>query len=292
LLLKYSSFRLLIWVDAATALIYAGIIWRLIPETLPSRTHNAGAGASLAEPDISALEAASIILRDRVFVVFCLASLSVAMVYMQAMSTLPLYLKGQGFTPADYGQIIAVNGIMITLLQLPMVSLLHRFNRAWVIALASLVTGLGFVLTVVAVTKWHYMLTVVVWTLGEIMSAAFASAIIADLAPLRLRARYMGVFSVCFSSANMIGAPLGGTILERFGGNSVWAGSFVLAGLSCALYLSIRSHIAGQPAQKPTPAENAIAIVASAPPPTSSLSCGLNPADSTTALPASGTTPQ
>lgn len=290
LLLDYLSFRWLIWIDAATALIYASIIWRMVPETLPRRVPGGSeSGTQPDQPHVPALEAAGHILRDRVFVVYCLATVAISLVYMQAMSTLPLYLQDEGFREADYGQIISVNGILITVLQLPMVSLLHRLNRAWVVSLASLVTGLGFFLTIAAVTKWHYMLTVAVWTLGEIMAAAFASAIVADLAPVRLRARYMGVFGVSFSSSNMIGAPLGGMILERHGGGAVWTSSFGLAVLSCVLYLSIRRHIAAGPAEL---AAVERVIAANAPPPSSSLPPALHPADSTTAHHASGTIPQ
>ncbi len=56
------------------------------------------------------------------------------------------------------------------------------------------------------------------------------SAIISDIAPVHLRARYMGVHAISFSAALMTCAPLGGLVLERSGGRCLWTLSGV-AGL-------------------------------------------------------------
>ena len=111
------------------------------------------------------------------------------------------------------------------------------------ICLAAVLNAIGFGLIGVVGGVWWFVGTVVVWTIGEMMAAPVAPTIVSDLAPTHLRARYMGVFTMSFSGANMIGAPLGGMVLARCGGAYVWACAFALALVAALLYLTIHRRI-------------------------------------------------
>lgn len=176
------------------------------------------------------------ILRDHTFLLYCLCNLLTGMVFMQAFSTLPIYLRTVGYSKLDYGMMICWNGILIVLLQMPMTHVLSRFNRLKMILAGELLLGLGFGLTAFAVSRWMVMTTIVLWTLGEIVQAPFKQAIVADLAPTSLRARYMGVFTVSHSLALAIGPPLGGQILAEYGPASVWLGCTIVILVAMLLY--------------------------------------------------------
>jgi MFS family permease len=164
--------------------------------------------------------------------------------YMQGFSTLPLYLGELGIGPATYGKVIALNGLMIVFLQLPTTSIVTRFHRGTMVTLSAIVTAIGFGLMGMAATAGQFAIVVAVWTCGEMMNAPLMSAIVAELAPVGLRARYMGVFSMGFSAALIVGAPLGGAVLEHFGGAYLWGGSAV-AGLAAALlYGCVHNRVA------------------------------------------------
>ena len=248
------SFKWLFWGDALTASVYALLILLTISETLPQRVPPGGGSEGVDPADLTGsgddeevalFAAVKHMLRDGAFVRFCLGSFCVALVYMQALSTLPLHLLNQGIAPDTYGKIIALNGMMIVVLQLPMTSFINRFDRATVMIWGALLTAAGFGLTGLAVTPGHFALTIVVWTLGEIMQAPLSPAIVTDLAPTHLRGRYMGAFTMSFSSAMMIGAPIGGFVLERYGGGGIWGGSFAVALVAALLYGSVRRHLRG-----------------------------------------------
>lgn len=261
------SFQWLFWGDAVTCAVYALIILAFVRETkpahaLPSQNSPGAGGERLSAPAAGTMaeddgrSALRRILADRTFVIFCLATLLVGLGYMQCMSTFPLYLdRALGMGGAAYGRIIAVNGVMIVVCQIPLTAMLKRFDRAGVIALSGVFAGVGFGTTMLARTEWQLMLTVMLWTVGEMMSAAFSAAVVSDLAPPALRARYMGAFSMCFSSATMLGAPLGGLVLEHWGGRALWA-SCLVAGLAAAvLYYSIHRQIGSPPAIRPASGE-------------------------------------
>jgi len=200
------------------------------------------------------------VVTDGTFVVFCLATLAISMMYMQAVSTLPLYFKDLGIGKEQYGQIIAVNGAMIALLQLPFAAWLMRFDRSRLMPLSSLVTGVGFGLIAFAHTPLAFVGTVVVWTAGEMMAAVLVQPIVSDLAPPRLRARYMGVLSMCFAGGSVVGIPLGGEVLARHGGQALWLGCLGASATAALLYFSIRRRIREHPPTATTaaaPAEEA-----------------------------------
>lgn len=257
------SFLLLFWGDALTCSVYGAIILMFIAETLPARVAagtdglpDASDSAMAGQQHVSALDAARHILRDRPFLIFCGASVLLGIIFLQSMSTLPLYMRQFDISAKRYGQIVAVNGALITLFQLPMAAWLNRYNRATLMPLAALMTGLGFGMTLFAVLPWHFAATVVVWTVGEMMQSPFLQAIVSDMAPVKLRARYMGVFTLSFAGAMSIGVPAGGQILVHAGGKYVWIATFIVGVLSALMYWSVRREIGSHPSVSVAPLQS------------------------------------
>jgi MFS family permease len=241
-LLAEHSFRLIFFGDAATTCLYGMIVLVFIPESKPfARARQEG---EIREHDnLTFVQALRRIASDRIFVALCGASFLIAIVFMQSMSTFPLYLEQLGFGPSTYGKIIAVNGWLIVLLQVPMTAWLSRFRRAPRLVTAALLTGIGIGMQGLAGAPWTFALAVATWTIGEIIQAPLLGPIIADLAPTEMRGRYMGVFGMSFSGANMLGAPLGGKVLEHFGARPVWTACVILALAAAAIYAQLGRRI-------------------------------------------------
>jgi MFS family permease len=232
--LSEHSWQMLFVCDAATAAAFGTLILLSCRETTPE--------VDVEESSVSAGSFVGVVLRDSRFLLFCLATLLVAVVYLQGMSTLPIHIRSLGFSNADYGKLIAINGILIVILQLPLTHALNRFNRLVVILIGGVLVAAGFGLTGFASSMWMFAVSIAVWTLGEIMQAAFNQAVVAELAPAEMRARYFGCFSMTFSLSLSIGAPLGGFVLERYGARYLWNGCLFTAMLAVALYLVILSR--------------------------------------------------
>ncbi len=248
------DYRLLFYCDAGTSVAYGLLILLLIRETLALRQVQPGPATPIAGagslPPAGTWETARHILTNGPFLLFLLGNFFIALVFMQSMSTFPLFLKERGFAQNDYGKIIAVNGLLIVLLQVPATMLLGRFHRGSVMVGGALLNALGFGMKAFVTSFGAFVAAVVVWTLGEIMLAPFAPAIVSDFAPSTMRARYMGVYGVSFSAAMMIAAPLGGEILTdaRFGAKWLWIAAAAACTLSALLYGSVRRHLAVRPA--------------------------------------------
>lgn len=196
---------------------------------------------------------------DGTFLLYCFCNLLTSIVFMQGFATLPLYVTESGFSKLEFGGMICVNGVMVVLLQLPLTHVLNRFNRVHVLLAGEFLLAIGFGLTVFADSAAFFVGTIALWTLGEIFQAPYKPAIVAELAPVNFRARYMGVFNLSHALSLMIGAPLGGEILARFGPQVLWPGCFCLLMITMALYLVLFSRlhggfVRGSKASEPGPA--------------------------------------
>ncbi len=222
------GFQWLFWADAFTCLVFACLIWWGVPETRPQTAGNASTPGSFAD-----------VLRDGVMVAYVGGTLAYACVLFQAFGTLPLVVTGEGLSATAYGTAIAVNGIVIVIVQPFVLGWLGRRDHSAVLAAASMLAGLGFGLTWFASTTLGFALTVATWTLGEIAFAAVAKAVVADLAPAHLRGRYNGAFGMAFSGAAML-APLAGTwVLDHVGEAALWGGCVVLGCAAAAGHLAL-----------------------------------------------------
>ncbi|MFO0727080.1 MAG: MFS transporter [Myxococcota bacterium] len=227
------SFQYLFWGDALSSAAFALWILWTIAETKPASIHK-------ERPEISTLAAAKLILRDRTFMTFAAAHTLVGSVFAQAGSTLPLYVQDQGLGPDRYGQIMAVNGVMIVALQLPITHWAERRSRAWILAAGSLLVGLGFCLNIFPTTTLGFMAALVVWTIGEILLASSGQAVVAALAPEALRARYFGAFVLSFNLSMLLAPAAGGWALTHLGGAALWGLSLGFGIASALGMLSVR----------------------------------------------------
>ncbi|MBG0821867.1 MFS transporter [Planomonospora sp. ID91781] len=195
--------------NATTSVLFGLLVWRTVPETRPApggRAAGGGYGAVFA---------------DRLMVAFIVISVLSTLVYAQAFTTLPLAMTGAGLSPSAYGLVMAVNGILIVLVQPLTGDWLGRRDHSTVLAAGFAVIGGGFALTAFVSGVAGYAATVVVWTLGEIITAGVPGAVVAALAPAHLRGRYSGMYGFAWSAGTML-APLLGTRLLAAGPAVLW----------------------------------------------------------------------
>ncbi|GIM92358.1 MDR family MFS transporter [Paractinoplanes toevensis] len=221
-----ADYLLLFVIDAGTTLITAIISLVFLAETRPSggRTRHSGAGLGAA-------------LRDRTYLLYLTISLGTVIVMMQHLSTLPIAMTSNGLSAATYGWVIAVNGLLIVLGQLFVPRLIEGLDRSRVLALASLIMGVGLGLVAFANAAWFFALTVVIWTLGEMLQSPSNAATVAALSPASLRGRYQGLNSLTWSVGTALAPILGGLTQEHLGNVALWIGCFGVCVLVAAGHL-------------------------------------------------------
>jgi MFS family permease len=158
---------------------------------------------------------------------------------MQSFVTLPLAVTADGLGPDAYGLIYAVNPAVVILGQVLVLRVIDRLPAILTLAVSAVVMGVGFALTMFASSVPIFMLTVIVWTLGEIGFNAVGPALVAEIAPAALRGRYNGVVGMSFGAAAFI-APLVGTwVYQTYGEPVLWTGCLVISILAATLIVAI-----------------------------------------------------
>ena len=169
-----------------------------------------------------------------------------AAVYSQNVSTLPLHIREAGFSPSTYGLLQSLNGVVIVLFELPVISWTQRHDRFRVVALGELLIGVAFATLLFADTLPLLVGMVVLWTVGEMIESPVASAIVADRAPVHARGRYQSAFGSMFGLAWIVG-PVLGTYAYSVNEAIPWAACGVLGIAAAAFSIAAGRHPATVP---------------------------------------------
>ena len=219
------SFFWIFAIDAATSFGYGIVAFFALPHGLRS-------SASSEKPG----EGLRVALRDRAFMLFLLSTLFLTWVEFQVSSTVPLYIQRLGHSAATYGMLMSLNGLMIVTLELALISWTQRFQPQTMIALGYVLTGVGFSMMAIAHGVPMLALTVVIWTIGEMIYAPVTGAYVTTLAPERYRGRYMGLWHLMWSMGLLLG-PATGTMLLEYNANVLWGTCLVMGLVAAALAL-------------------------------------------------------
>ncbi len=232
--LAMHSFKLLFYVDGSTALL-AGLLiavlpWRFIRQTSQPQSTVADAdshGGRASDGSAGQAFTYSSVLGNRRFLYFLIAMIPTEIVFFQSLAAMPLFLvRDLQITEAGFGMLLAINTVLIIVIEVPLNSAMANWSNRNSIALGALLVGAGFGALVFGGGVLGVAATVVVWTFGEMILLPASSAYVSDIAPPAQSGVYMGLYTMGFSVAFAIGPLLGVQVLERFGSDFVWIGAF------------------------------------------------------------------
>ncbi|MGW5634926.1 MDR family MFS transporter [Streptomyces sp. NPDC003832] len=226
------SYRAGFLIEAAMTLACAIVVFIKLPESRPERTATAKAE--------EAAVGLGTVLRDGRFMGVVGLSFLVALIFQQASIGLPVAMGDAGFTPADYGMAIAVNGFLIVVLQIPVTRLIEHRDPRRLLVVSSVLAGYGFGLTAFAGSVGVFALTVCVWTLAEIVNAPTQTSLVVRLSPTHGRGRYQGMYTMSWAVASLIAPLMSGAVIDRYGAEWLWGACAVIgtvAGLGYGLLM-------------------------------------------------------
>ena len=228
-LLVVYSYAVLFFVEAVVCLLTAGLVRVLFGESL-STSDPAGQPVGLPEAPAGLSP-----WRDGIFLVLVGLTMLLATVLCQILGTYPLTLSEVYRLPAySVGLVFTINTLTIVVFQMLVIRTVERFDTLRVVGLGAFLLCGGFSLLPFAPSMPLIALTVLVWTLGEMLTTPLLEGFVAKRSPAASRGRYMGVFSAAFSGAFVL-APLGGTWLYAvWGYQTLW---FSCGGLGIGLWL-------------------------------------------------------
>lgn len=206
-----TSFTVLFLLDAATFLVFVAAL-AFVPEpVLPKEDGDGTRAGRYAD-----------VLRDRALVgLVVLNVLFVAAGYAQ-LELLPVFAKNEaGVTETGIGLIFFANTLVIVLAQFPLSKALEGRRRMASLAVMCALWAAAWIIVFVGGLRLEtvaaaaaFGLAAIVFGLGECFQGPVQGALVADLAPPRLRGRYMAVSTISWDIGFIVGPAVGGFVLQ------------------------------------------------------------------------------
>ena len=236
------SFRSMFIVDGGTTIL-AALVLMLTKWNAPTGGKHHGAQKHRGE--------SKAILGNRKLLIFLIAEFLVAIVFYQHESTLSLFLVNNlNFSPAFYGALFTINTLLIVALEVPLNQATAHWPAAWALLSGCVLFALGFGGLAIVASAAGVLVTVVLWTFGEMMLFPAMAAYLGDIAPAAQRGAYMGAYSMSLSLALTFGPWAGTQILASWGPTALWLIMFAFGVLAAGLmvYATPRRPLLHSPA--------------------------------------------
>ncbi len=204
------------WLFGITAAVNVAIIFlsvRLIKETGQN---------SMERIDLRAVFSAG---RDRRFLAFTALCVLFFLAMGQMGTTLSVYSTERiGFSLAQYGALLTLNGLMVAAFQYPLARVVGRIPHPRALQLGAILYTVSYLMWGLVGGYPLAIAAMVVNTLGEMTIAPTTLAVVGELAPPEARGRYMGFYGLSETLGSSLGPLWGGVLLDAFprSGLAVW----------------------------------------------------------------------
>ncbi len=193
------SWRALFAGDGLTTFCFGLIVLASLPETAVGVRRSSA--RTTAVPAVDAVPT-SALWHDRPLIELCTASLLFKLAFYSAFSVLPLTItQWAGYPTVVFGLLVGLNGLIVAFGEVWLVHRLQDRRRLRLAALGTLLSGFSLAASGLVPHWAAFLVTVIGWTLGEMLSVPQELAFLADWAPPAARGRYLSAFQATWSVA-------------------------------------------------------------------------------------------
>jgi MFS family permease len=227
------SLPLLFIGDALTSFIAVGLVIMHVPEVNPVTLE---ADITEEENDESGNLVQVLFKRPRI-IILLLISIIYSAVYMQHRFSLPIMLDykflAQG--PEKFGLLMSINALTVIILTMWVANITKRFKPLTNMVIAGVLYAIGFGMIGEINTFSLFIISTVLWSLGEILMATNFGVYIVNNSPRSHRARFSALGNLSSATGGALGTSLMGLYIGFIGINSVWHFIFVISCISAIL---------------------------------------------------------
>ncbi|MFK7971019.1 MAG: MFS transporter [Bacteroidia bacterium] len=223
----------LFWIDGLTCIaaaiyfVIASAKWR--PTTQSDiLEENATSKASTARPPHL----------NRRYILFLLATFIMGFGFIQWFHSIPLFLKSEwGFDERYIGALMMLNGILIVILEMPLVHIIeHKKQTIKSFFIGIVLIGASFLPFLLPAWYGFAVLAIVLMTIGEILNLPFSSSFALNLSPDSMRGEYSAWYGMTWSLTHIAGPALGLAFIDELGYPAFWSCLAVLCIVSLVLH--------------------------------------------------------
>lgn len=238
LIIANIGYTSLFWIDGLTCILASfGVIALLTPKKQKDRSIVKAVVVKEGVPPFL----------NKLFILFFIIMVANSLAFVQYFSVMPIYYEKVHFLSEDLiGWLLFINGATIVIFEMPLISWLDRKKVSKTMATFWGIFFLGLSFLVLNFTSWSGVLVIAMFlmTLGEMIGFPFSNALALEMAPKGRKGSYMGLYSMSFSFAHLIGHNGGMNMVNSFGYFNTWIFFsiflIVVAGLTIWLYFLLR----------------------------------------------------
>jgi predicted MFS family arabinose efflux permease len=200
----------LFWVDGATCIIAILVFWIMVKEKKKTAFRDKEHPGEVLTHSV---------FRDKPFWIFLFTCLVSGVLFFQVFTTIPLYHKEQfNLTEFQTGILLTMNGLIIFILEMPIVSYVERkkISKVKVVAFGCFMMGISLFLMLI--NTWAGILVVMMlfMTFGEMFAFPFSNSVALSRAPKGHEGRYMAIYTMSYSLAHILSAKVGMGIIDHY----------------------------------------------------------------------------
>lgn len=216
------NINLIFWGDGAATLVAAILVLLFVLNpTIVNEDDEAEEENGL--PDIKERFIKSV-LKNPLILLFCFFFIAHSFIYSQTNFALPLMLTNlfKGIGAEVYGLLMTVNGIAIIILTPLMVKYTKKISAASCVALGIALYAIGFGIYIFTGNIVWLIISVVIWSAGEILSVTNSKVYLAENTRPSQRGRYNIFLDISFEVGFGAGPGIMGKVINSIGMMFVW----------------------------------------------------------------------
>ncbi|TBN06741.1 MFS transporter [Hyunsoonleella flava] len=186
------------------------------------------------------------VFKDKVFLVFLFAMFLFGVIFLQLLSTIPLYYRnGHYLSELEIGLLLGANGLLIFLLEMPLINWLEnsKASKLGLILFGAILTTLSFL--VFNVSSWSGVLIISMFliTVGEMIAFPFSNSFTYAQAKKGNLGEYMALYTVSFSLAHIFSHKVSMEMIVRFGFDNTWYIVTGIGGICVFLLFILKNYL-------------------------------------------------
>jgi MFS family permease len=186
-------------------------------------------------------KAHSSVFGDTRFLFFLFAIVPANLVFFQHIGGLPLYIVDDlKYSTAAFGLLTAINTVLIIIAEVPLNNMMANIPYGRSIIIGAVFAAVGFGALAVARDIVPLVVSIIIWTVGEMIFFPVTASYASETAPPNKRGEYMGYYQMTFSFAFSAGPWLGTVIYQNYGSVVLWSGALVMGLVTAVLILFVR----------------------------------------------------
>lgn len=216
-LIVKTGYDSLFWIDGITCIL-STVLFMLLVKKKELHSHK-------DKKEVSDNNSKFKLIQDKPYLLFLAISFLMGMIFMQLFFTMPTYHFKQFGLSEDYtGLLMLLNGILIVLFEMPLVSWIENKNtsKPKLFLYSSFLMGISFIFLLYDLYWQVLIIHMILITFGEMISFPFTNSFAMERAKKGFEGSYMAWYSISFSFAHILCPFLSFKIIELFGYKTNW----------------------------------------------------------------------